>query len=82
MLHLMNEAGLLDEDFVSGFLTLSVATFRGLAMSAALGTPETEMRAAVEMLKDQLRLKISSLSWPNETLEGNFHPDSQINKQA
>ncbi|WP_313589508.1 TetR/AcrR family transcriptional regulator [Aquidulcibacter sp.] len=82
MLHLMKEAGLLDEDFVSGFLTLSVATFRGLAMSAALGTPETEMRAAVEMLKDQLRLKISSLSWPNETLEGNFHPDSRINKQA
>lgn len=60
MLRLMTEAGIVDEDFANGFLTLSVATFTGLAMSAALGTPEVEMRAAVEMLKHQLRLKIAS----------------------
>lgn len=62
MLLLMKEAGILDEAFANGFLTLSVATFRGLAMSAALGTPEAEMRAAVDMLKVQLSLKISSRS--------------------
>lgn len=61
MLRLMKEAGILDEVFTYDFLTFSVATFRGLAMSAALGTPEAEIRAAVDMVKDRLRLKISQL---------------------
>ncbi|MCA3697431.1 TetR/AcrR family transcriptional regulator [Aquidulcibacter sp.] len=61
MLRLMKEAGIVDELFTYDFLTFSVATFRGLAMSAALGTPEAEMRAAVDMVKDRLRLKISQL---------------------
>ncbi|MFY7760226.1 TetR/AcrR family transcriptional regulator [Aquidulcibacter sp.] len=61
MLRLMKEAGIVDEVFTYDFLTFSVATFRGLAMSAALGTPEAEIRAAVDMVKDRLRLKISQL---------------------
>jgi len=61
MLRLMKEAGIADEVFTYDFLTFSVATFRGLAMSAALGTPEAEIRAAVDMVKDRLRLKISQL---------------------
>jgi AcrR family transcriptional regulator len=62
MLRLLNEAGIQDEAFANSFMTLCVSAFRGLAMSAALGTPEAEMLGAVEIIKDQLRVKISSQS--------------------
>jgi len=58
----LSQAGLKDEAFADGFLTFSVATCRGLAMSAALGTDEAQIQRSVDMIKDQLRLKLSALS--------------------
>lgn len=62
MARLAREAGINDEAFVSSFLTLAVGTFRGLAMSAALGVPQAELSKAVNQLKDILRRKIRESS--------------------
>jgi AcrR family transcriptional regulator len=60
IVHLMAEAGIDDVDFAKSFAVLAISALRGLALAAALGTPEIELKRSVDLIKADFLAKVSA----------------------